>query len=313
MKKLVVASTPHYNKEGGLLHEYSAFCSWKKMGGRIISSRYPIRLFHGILYRFMFPHLPHNQKEARLKFMAGGSSFFRAYPDYLRYEIIPLYWDCWPIYQHKIEKFLEGANVKTAIFTSSQVAERMRDKYPYMNILSITEGIDVGLYNEGKALKERDIDVIEFGRQSKYLQNCMFPNGISYVHSTNGKRLFASNSDFFSALSNSKITIALPRSITHPEIAGDIETLTQRYWENMLSRIVMVGKAPKELVEYIGYNPVIDIDEVNVQGQIENILENISKYQILVDKNRQVALKRASWDIRMIKIRNFLTDCGYIV
>lgn len=312
MKKIVVASEPFYKKDG-LLHEYSAFCSWKKMGGQVISHHYPIRILHGILYRYLFPHLPHNKKEARLKFMAGGSSFFRAYPDYLRYEIIPLYWDCWPIHLQKVETFLEKNNVKTAIFTSSQVAELMHKKYPHMNILAITEGIDINLYNKGKKLKERDIDIIEFGRQSKYLKNCTFPNNIFYIHNTNGKRMFANNEDFFEALSNSKITIALPRSMTNPDMAGNIETLTQRYWENMLSRIVMVGKAPKELIDCIGYNPVIDIDDTDVQRQIENILTNISKYQVLVDKNRQVALERASWDIRINKIKDFLTSCGYIV
>lgn len=37
-----------------------------------------------------------------------------------------------------------------------------------------------------------------------------------------------------------------------PEIAGDIETLTQRYWECMFSRMVMVGHAPQELLTLSG-------------------------------------------------------------
>ena len=53
--------------------------------------------------------------------------------------------------------------------------------------------------------------------------------------------------------------------------AGDIETLTQRYWENMLSRIIMVGHAPKELVDLIGYNPIIEIDKENDKEQIIDI------------------------------------------
>ena len=50
-----------------------------------------------------------------------------------------------------------------------------------------------------------------------------------------------------------------------PELAGDIETLTQRYWECMLSRIVMLGHAPQELIDLIGYNPVIEIDKEHVK------------------------------------------------
>ena len=49
--------------------------------------------------------------------------------------------------------------------------------------------------------------------------------------------------------------------MTQPEVAGDIETLTQRYWECMFSRMVMVGHAPQELIDFIGYNPVIELSD----------------------------------------------------
>lgn len=310
--KTVIASAPYSYKEG-LLHEVSAYNSWLKLGGKGIVRQIPLRVLHRLLYRHLLPSFMVNKKEARLVFLGGGASFFSAYPDYINHEIIPLYWDCWPIWRKRVRKLLERKNVRTAIFTSSQVAAQMQEEYPEMNILAITEGIDLSLYNEGKELAERGIDLIEFGRQSRYLAGSSFPEGICYMHSTAGKKMFKTNREFFSTLSNSKITIALPRCITHPEITGDIETLTQRYWENMLSRVVMIGKAPKELIDVIGYNPVIEIDESDVKGQIMKIIGNIAHYQELVDKNREVALKYASWDIRMKEIRNFLVRCGYTI
>lgn len=101
-------------------------------------------------------------------------------------------------------------------------------------------------------------------------------------------------------MGNAKVTIALPRSITQPEIAGDIETLTQRYWECMFSRIVMVGHAPQELIDFIGYNPVIELnDKISAEELIADVIEHIEDYQALVDKNRETAEKQGSWDMRM--------------
>ena len=97
-----------------------------------------------------------------------------------------------------------------------------------------------------------------------------------------------------------KVTITLPRSMTQPEVAGDIETLTQRYWECMFSRMVMVGHAPQELIDVIGYNPVIELsDKISAEELIADVIEHIEDYQALVDKNRETAERLGSWDVRM--------------
>ena len=97
--------------------------------------------------------------------------------------------------------------------------------------------------------------------------------------------------------------------MTQPEVAGDIETLTQRYWECMFSRMVMVGHAPQELVDFIGYNPVIELrDDISAEELIADVLENIEIYQSLVDKNRETAEKLGSWNVRMKWLMNELDD-----
>ena len=96
-----------------------------------------------------------------------------------------------------------------------------------------------------------------------------------------------------------KVIISFPQSDTHPERAGEIETLTQRYWEAMLSRALVVGRAPKELVDMAGYNPVVEVDWDNPQEQLCRILENIGSYQEFVNKNYEFAFRNASWDIRV--------------
>ena len=127
-----------------------------------------------------------------------------------------------------------------------------------------------------------------------------------------GKFLYT-NEQLYRAMGDAKVTITLPRSMTQPEIAGDIETLTQRYWECMLSRMVMLGHAPKELVDLIGYNPVVELDTVHTAEQVQEILAHIEDYQPLVDKNRKTALKMGDWSVRMQEVMKWLKGCGYEV
>lgn len=114
-------------------------------------------------------------------------------------------------------------------------------------------------------------------------------------------------------MGDAKITIALPRSVTEPEMAGNIETLTQRYWECMLSRMVMVGHAPQELIDLIGYNPVIELERNHTKEQILEILEHIENYQDLVDKNRETALSFGDWAMRMYEVMEWMKEFGYEV
>lgn len=204
-------------------------------------------------------------------------------------------------------------NVRTAIFTSSQTADRMKERFPEMNILAITEGIDTSKYIEGKNLNERSIDLLEFGRRNKKVFDVNLPQNYTHLYSKNGEHLFKTEQDLVYGLADSKITVCYPRCDTQPQKAGDIETLTQRYWEAMLSRIVIVGRAPKELIDLIGYNPVIEINNENQQNKIIEILDNIDDYQSLVDKNRETALKLGDWDLRIELIAHWLRNIGYIV
>ena len=96
-------------------------------------------------------------------------------------------------------------------------------------------------------------------------------------------------------------------------MAGDVETLTQRYWECMLSGTLIVGHAPKELVDLLGYNPVIELEtDEDIGSRLSQILDNISSYQELADKNLAVARENASWDTRMTRLLPQLRQLGYM-
>ena len=242
---------------------------------------------------------------------------FDAFPDYVSYEIIPFIWDCWPCLDNRMSRWLKKHDVKTAIFTSRQNAARIQERFPDMNILVVTEGVDISKHYEGTLLKDRKIDLLEFGRTNKLVIGESEFEGINHLCTGNlEKRL--TDEELHDAMADAKITIALTKNYTEPAIGGGVETLTQRYWENMLSRIVMVGHAPQELVDLIGYNPVIEVaidesSEENFRKEVKKILDHIEDYQPLVDRNRDVAVKMAPWELRMQHVKEWLVNLGYEV
>ena len=62
----------------------------------------------------------------------------------------------------------------------------------------------------------------------------------------------------------------------------------------------MVGHAPQELIDFIGYNPVIELtDKISPEKLIANVIEHIEDYQSLVNKNYETAERLGSWNVRM--------------
>lgn len=312
MAKIVKAVKPFIYKNNSNF-KLAVYNEWVKQGGQVVSERKFEKYYESLAYHLDLPTLYQSKKEARLRFVEGASLRFDIFPDYLCYEIIPVIWDCWPKHFDAMANWFKKHKVRTAIFTSSQTADRMRKVYPNMNILTITEGIETNLYYQGKELKDRSIDYLEYGRCSNAIDSSTFDKKISVLSSRNEFGKLKNREQLISALSDSKITIALPRSINQPEIAEGVETLTQRYWECMLSRIVMVGKAPKELVDLIGYNPVIDMDFSDPNSQILEIIDHIEDFQELVDKNRKTALEKGDWSLRVSIIKDYLLSLGYVL
>lgn len=305
-KKILKAVAP-FRHPGFLNFKQAPFEAWKENEGVVAGELYPLRFLHAAAYRWELPMVCKSKKEARLRFVEPISLSFDAFPDYARYEIVPMVWDCWPCYFEKTRDWLVRHQVKTAIFSSRQTAERMQEALSDVNVIWCPEAVDDSVYDKGNLLKEREIDLLEFGRSNdrivdaeKLEQVRIGENSLNHVCTKQHGKFVYTNEQLYQAMGNAKVTIALPRSITQPEIAGDIETLTQRYWECMFSRMVMVGHAPQELIDFIGYNPVIELsDKISAEELIANVIEHIEDYQPLVDKNRDTAERLGSWDVRM--------------
>ena len=330
--KTIKAVAP-YVYPGGINFKHKPYEAWVRLGGQVAPAHYPPRWLHGLVFRCEIPSTlkklsltflrscwcsgeqarsPLSLKDsARLRFVQPWTIEFDTFPDYALYEMIPFIWDVWPENFEKTFAWLKKHEVKTAIFTSSQVAEMVRAKFPDMNVLAVTEGIDVETYSAGKQLKDREIDFLEYGREIDHIVKYSVTDKINYVRGKrNGKPIF-SQQELVENLANSKVVAAYTKKWTNPEQAGDIDTLTQRYWECMLSGCVMIGHAPKELIDLVGYNPVIEVDRETPNEQLLNVINKIEDYQDLVDKNREATIRYGDWKYTMQRVMNFLQESEY--
>lgn len=238
----------------------------------------------------------------RILVLCGGRPGYFAWPWCYRYEIVPVMWDCWPKYWPHLLRFIRRNHVRTIFCTSSQTAEYVRKSCPGVNAVWLPEGIDIDSYPMGRPLVDRSVDVLEMGRQMKSVHDSLLEQSqkcqLLHVFQTGRELLFPDFSSLTQGLRDAKMVVCYPRCDTHPEMAGNVETLTQRYWECMLSGALIVGRAPQELIDFCGYNPVITLG-VHPCEKICEVLDNIADYQELADRNRAFAEKHAGWNERM--------------
>jgi len=315
--KRIKAVTPFFHNVS-INFKIAPYNAWVLVGGEISKSHYPPCCLKGIFYNHDFPTLFENETEVRLRFVEPLSLYFDTFPDYIYYEVIPFVWDCWPFLFEKMAKWMERHNVKTAIFTCAETARLMKERFPQFNIMHCPEGIDSSSYKKGKQLKDRKYNLFEFGRPLfKYvnIDHVKYDNlcdNVKYLRTGSLKKRL-SDEELYEVMSDSQVTICYPHCITEPEWCDGLETLTQRYWECMLSRNVIVGHSPQELIDFIGYNPVIEagFNDDDLSQTVKYVIDHIEKYQELVDKNRETAERLSDWKLRMENVMQFLEDCGY--
>lgn len=309
----VIRTIPPYIHPGHLNFKYSAFEGLINCGIQVRRSHFPWKIIHHWAFLYEIPRIYRDKKTAVLMFVEPVSITFDTFPYYATHEVVPFIWDCWPCYYDKMEVWFNRHKTRTAIFTSRMEMEEMQKRCPQVKMLWCPEAVDASNYKKGKLLKDRYINLLEFGRSNeRVLGKLSIDNHVcTYV---NGKFIY-SNEELYGAMGDARISVCLPKSMTHPDIAQCIETLTQRYWEAMLSRMVIVGHAPKELIDICGYNPVLELpdDKKQINTFIIDILNDIEKYQDLVDFNRRTALEKGIWSIRMKDVVEWLGNIGYSI
>ena len=258
------------------MYEYQQclVAAWER-SGRLVTKDVRIpRIVRAVLAKVLVGVHCTSRKD-RILIAASWKIDVSAFPWSMFREIVPVMWDVWPGTFDALVRFVKQHKVRTLFCTSSQQVQKLNDMGIGVKAIWLPEAIDVSKYPTGPQLSQRQVDVLEFGRRMKLVHDALlnYEFNRKIVHDFPADRLVAVDNDEFKArLRNAKIVICYPKSDTNPESAGGIETLTLRYWECMCSGALVVGRAPRELIEVCGYNPVIELKD-NYACKIENILE----------------------------------------
>lgn len=275
--------------------------AWVHNGGKMLKPKFQLPHILRVLLGRYLSWLNFSRRKS-LIVLSSGRIESAACPYLFAYEIIPVLWDVWPANLPPLISFIRRHKVKTLFCTSSQTVEKLRRVFPKLVVVWVPEGIKIEAYPNGDKLINRPVDILSYGRQMEGLMSELLEiskqKSMNVLFRKGREHLFSTPDELTKGLRSSKLTICYPQSMTHPRRAAGLETLTQRYWEAMLSGTLPIGHAPRELITVCGYNPVVELG-ANPCGRIEKILGNIADYQNLVDKNRKVAEDIAGWDKRM--------------
>lgn len=301
----------------------SSFCeAWINGGGAGVerSGRLKGGFVMNALKMLALTGLSFGRDKAFLVCSRGGHLLKASLPYNFYGEIVPMLWDCWPDTWDRLERDLRLLGCRLVFVTASDVARIMSARLPDVRFVHVPEGVDMNDYEKGKSLDDRNIDVYELGRKYEYYHDRLVEGGLAgkcnFVY-CGGRRkgpafVFDKWEDFTGKLRDTKIIISFPASVTDVR-KSQVETLTMRYWEAMLSGCLIVGRCPAELSDILGFDPVIRADLDRPVEQLMQILGDISSYRPMVEKNYEAARRWASWNVRIEKVFKTLHDSGYSV
>jgi hypothetical protein len=228
-------------------------------------------------------------------------------------EIIPYSFDCWPKYYDWWASFYKRERVRIAFISARQSAEYFAGAFPKMKTVWLPEATDPGEYCATKSWAERDIDVLEMGRRfepyhERIAEKLAQKNLVHLYERSGSKSIFPGRAKLIDGLARTKILICFPRSLTHPEEAQGVETVTYRYFQSMASKCLILGNAPQELIDLFGYNPVIEMQEGHEYEQIDWLLHNLNSLTEVVERNYARLLEVGTWKSRVETILGTLRE-----
>jgi hypothetical protein len=232
-----------------------------------------------------------------------GPAEYRLFPYCCGQEMVVYCFDCWPEKYARWEAIFRRNRIRLAFFSARRSAEQFSKKIPEMQSVWLPEAVNPEAYRRSKSLAERSIDVLELGRKYDTFHQAITPRlkesqRVHLYEQVKGQIIFPTREGLVQGLSDSKISVCFPSSVTHPDRSGDAETVTYRYFESMASACLILGKCPQELSDLFGYNPVIEADEHDPYGQINEILQNLTNYQELVVRNYRRLTEVGTWKVR---------------
>lgn len=243
----------------------------------------------------------------------------RAFPYGWFLETIPWICDCWPDDYPKWERLFRRNRTRLAFISSQGSVRHFTQRIPEMEAVWMPEACDAAEYLPGKPLAERSIQVLELGRKHKPFHDAVVgplaAAGVRHIFAADGSRtpIFPDQPSLHRGLGDAAVSICFPKTVTHPDAAGGLETATLRYFESIASGCLLVGHCPAELQELFGFNPVIPADPADPAGHILSILRSIDLYQPFVDRARGRLLQVGTVECRAREMLRALRKRGWSV
>jgi hypothetical protein len=213
-------------------------------------------------------------------------------------------YDAWPDRWDAIERFVKRYNIRLLMLSSLQATDHFRSRaMAGCRVEWLPEAVTTENYRQ-KPYEHRTIDVLQLGRRWDVYHAAIEPYAreqqYAYKYETKpGCLVFPKHEDFLEGLSESKISICVPASLTHPSRSARLETMTWRYLQSMASKCLLLGHTPKEMRQLFGYDPVIPIDTDNPTEQIKDLLTNYHRYEPLIEKNYEHVSRYHQWQNRV--------------
>lgn len=229
---------------------------------------------------------------------------------------IVIAWDVWEDSVAEWVDLLQDFSVPVVVCTSTAAQDLLRKRGYKGQLIYLPEATSVARYRPDIPLARRPIRVLELGRRWDAWHEPVRRAGLldvvgSRYERVSGQVIFSSRADLIDGFASSAISVCFPRSLTHPEAAGAVETFTHRYLESMASGCLVLGHAPADLIDLFGYNPVIEADMGDAPGQLKAIIGNLGAYQSVVDRNVATVKKVGDWSSRAARIAALLTSARH--
>ncbi|WP_255919035.1 glycosyltransferase [Streptomyces humicola] len=246
-----------------------------------------------------------------------GARFAELYGAALTGDVVPYCWDVWEPQWRKYVQRLRPLRPRVVFVTAAQSAQFLAGALPDSKVVHLPEATRMSWFTARRPLADRSIGVLELGRRFEVwheaVREAVRVRGCHrHIYTSWSDQLvFPDERALRDGLSDTVVSVCFPSSITHPRRSGQVETMTHRYLESIASGCLVVGHAPSELVELIGYNPVVEVDWSAPADQLLDILAAPEKWQSHVDNALRRMREVGDWSERVRRIRETLEANGF--
>lgn len=219
--------------------------------------------------------------------------------------------DVWPVKFPLLKRLAKGLGLNPVFVSYRQSAEELDRQDQSRRYLYVPEGLPAGHY-PADPYHEREWDLVTFGRKWVDLHNKikagMEGAQIRYLFRDDGRPVAETHQELMATLGRTRISVCAPRGVTQPGLSGGVEAMTLRYLQSIACKCLVYGRAPEEMVDLFGYNPVIEADLNDPVGQLREILDRFDEHIPLIERNYQTLLGGHLWSHRVVEIARILRE-----